>query len=192
MIPQTGRVVLLNGPPSCGKTTLARALQAVLDPPSFHRSLDDFRAGYRDADWRTDDGTLFERVMIGYLGALRAMAKAGNDLIAEAVVTPARLSVYLESFEDVPVVFVAVRCPLEVARAREAQRADRLRGPIDLPADAYEAVYSHSAFDIEIDTSIGTPTAIALHLAELLAVTTPTAFDRLREQSGPPVGQEGI
>jgi chloramphenicol 3-O phosphotransferase len=182
VIQKTGRVVLLNGPPSCGKTTLARELQLVLDAPTFHRSLDDFRAGYRDADWRADDGTLFERVMLGYLGALRAMALAGNDLIAEAVVTPARLDVYLESFDGLAVVFVAVRCPVEVARAREARRTDRLGGPIELPADMYDAVYAHGAFDVEVDTSIGTPTAIARQLAELLAATTPTAFDRLRSR----------
>jgi chloramphenicol 3-O phosphotransferase len=179
-MPPTGRVVLLNGPPSCGKTTLARALQTELVEAVFHRSLDDFRAGYREADWLTDDGSLFERVMVGYLGALKAMANAGNDVVAEAVVTPSRLNLYLESFAGVSVVFVAVRCPIDVARAREAQRTDRVRGPIDLPADAYEAVYSHGAYDIEVDTSTGSTAAIARELAAQLQVTTPTAFDRLR------------
>jgi chloramphenicol 3-O phosphotransferase len=176
----TARIVLLNGPPSCGKTTLARALQSALAEPVFHRSLDDFRAGYREADWLTDDGTLFERVMVGYLGALGAMAPAGNDVLAEAVITPARLNLYLRSFVDVPVVFVAVRCPVAVARAREAQRTDRVRAPMELPTDAYAAVYSHAAFDIEVDTSAGNVDAIARDLATQLRTVTPTAFDRLR------------
>jgi chloramphenicol 3-O phosphotransferase len=166
--PAVGRVVLLNGPPSCGKTTLARALLPQLDDPWFHRSLDDFRAGYLDRYWLADDGTLFERVVHGYVGALRAMAVAGNNVIAEAVITPARAELYATTFRDLPVVVVAVRCPLELARERERARDDRVRGPIALPADAFEDVYRSVAHDVEIDTSVGAPDVLARVLAARL------------------------
>ena len=148
--------MLLNGAPSCGKTTLARSLVTSIDRPWFHRSLDDFRAGYADKFWRSDNGRLFERVMHGYLGSLRAMAEAGNDVIAEAVITPDRRGAYAEAFADLPVSIVAVRCPLAIAQQRERARTDRLRGPIELPPDLFEAVYDIE-HDYEIDTSIGTP-----------------------------------
>jgi len=119
-------------------------------------------------------------VMLGYLGALRALALAGSYVIAEAVVTPDRLDLYLDTFEEVSVVFVAVRCPLEVAVARESGRTDRLTGPVDLPADAFNAVHSHGVYDIEVDTSAHSADEIASALATTLADTVPSAFDQLR------------
>ena len=162
-----GRIVLLNGAPSCGKTTLARSLVALLDRPWFHRSLDDFRAGYAEEFWRSDDGRLFERVMNGYLGALRAMALADNDLIAEAVITPDRRRIYAEAFADIPLTVVAVRCPLAIAQRREHERVDRPGGPIELPPDLFEAVYDIE-HDYEVDTSTGTPDALATVLSREL------------------------
>jgi chloramphenicol 3-O phosphotransferase len=43
MVP--GRIVLLNGSSSAGKTTLARTLQVLRDEPWFHLALDQFRDG---------------------------------------------------------------------------------------------------------------------------------------------------
>ena len=70
--------------------------------------------------------------MEGYLRALRALTEAGNDLVAEAVLTPSRRDIYLRTFDGISVTFVGVRCSLAVAQAREQARTDRLRGPVDL------------------------------------------------------------
>jgi chloramphenicol 3-O-phosphotransferase len=83
-----GRVLLLNTPPSCGKTSLACALRDILDEPWLHLSLDDLSRGCKSEFWLTDDGSLFERVLVAYLGALRSLALAGNDVSSEAVMTP--------------------------------------------------------------------------------------------------------
>ena len=176
---RTGRVVLLNGPPSCGKTTLAQALVRTSNEPWFHRSLDDFRAGYPDRFWRSDDGSLFDRVMLGYLGALRAMALVGNDVIAEAVITPDRRARYSAVFHGLPVILVAVRCPIDVAVQRERNRADRIRGPLELPADAFAAVHAGVEHDLDIDTSLDTPETLAAQLERRLRTIAPDAFERL-------------
>jgi len=177
------RVVLLNGPPSCGKTTVARALQRTLAEPWFHRSLDDFRAGYLDEHWRSDDGTLFDRVVAGYLPSLRALALAGNSLIAEAVITPTRVGIYVETFRDLDVTLIGIRCPLEVAVERERARTDRLNGPIELPADAFAAVHAGMGYDLDIDTSTSTAEVIADAIVSYIHEATPTAFARLVERS---------
>ena len=179
-----GRVVLLNGPPSCGKTTLARAMLPLFGAPWFHRSLDDFRAGYLEQFWREDDGRLFERVVVGYLGALRAMALAGNDVIAEAVITRDRTPLYADAFTGIPLVLVGVRCELMTAIGRENVRDDRLRGPLVLPADAFAAVHAGLDYDVDVDTTTATPDVLAASVVERLRDLTPRDGSRLGDRIG--------
>lgn len=181
-----GRVVLLNGPPSSGKTALARALQEELGEPWFHRSLDDFRAGYCDERWRSDDGTLFNRLMAGYLAALRALALEGNHILAEAIITPRRRGAYVQAFQGLDVVLIGVRCPYDVAVEREQRRDDRRHGPIDLPRSAFSAVHTGIAYDLEVDTATGTAQSLAVTLAPRLQGPRCTAFALLAENPPAP------
>lgn len=181
-----GRIILLNGPPSFGKTTLARALQERLAVPYFHCSLDHFRLGYLDRHWLADDGTLFRRVLEGYLLSLQTMTSLGHNLIAETVITPDRLERYLALFADGPVLFVGVRCPLAEAQRREQARRDRLKGPVELAVPDFDLVHAHGPYDLDIDTSRTTPTEAARRIEEVLAAPpAPTAFERLRRHEAP-------
>lgn len=179
--PAPGCIVFLNGPPSVGKSTVARAVQELLDKPFFHLSLDDFSQGYPERCWRADDGTLFRSMLRGYLLCLRALVSAGHNVIAESVVTPDRLDTYLTLFAELPVLFVGIRCPLNLARRREQVRADRRGGPVELNAQKFESVHEHGEYDLEIDTSVSTPAVAARLIQALLcAPPSPAAFDRLR------------
>ncbi|GAB3769489.1 phosphotransferase-like protein [Microlunatus parietis] len=51
------RIVFLNGTPSVGKSSTARALQQRLAEPHFYLGLDEFRRGYLDRHWLADHGT---------------------------------------------------------------------------------------------------------------------------------------
>lgn len=164
MADQVGRVLLLNGAPSSGKTTIARALWEMLEPPHWYRSLDDFRKGYLERHWDAARGPwsgpegrpFFRRLVAGYLGSLRAMALAGHNVISESVILPSNLQLYLSTFEGIHVFLVGVRCRLEVAEQRERARAatERFRGePIDLRVPEFDLVHSHGAYDLEVDTS---------------------------------------
>src|SRR3981081_2424250 len=104
----TGLVMLLNGSPSAGKTTLAQAVQKAAARPLFHRSLDDFLAGYLLRFRKADDGTLFNRVLTGYVRSLAQLAVAGNDVVAEAVMIPEWVPLYVDAFRGLPVLLVGV------------------------------------------------------------------------------------
>jgi chloramphenicol 3-O phosphotransferase len=172
--------MLLNGSPSAGKTTLAKAVQEAAPMPLFHRSLDDFLAGYPLRFREQDDGTLFNRVMNGYIGSLAQLASAGNDIVAEAVIIPERLTLYVDGFSGVPVLIVGVKCTLQVAQERERARTDRVHH-LDLDVPWFETVH-HVPYDLEVDTTDGsTLQDSATKLVALFADPPATrAFDTLR------------
>lgn len=158
---QSSRIVFLNGSPSAGKTTLARALHAALPEPVFYQSLDDFRGSIRDPFWaRGAIADLFDRVLTAYLACLREIAGQGFPVIAESIITPAELPRYVELFGEFEVVLIGVRCPLPIVRERELLRTDRLNGPHELDLTEFDQVQRH-AYELEIDTS-AEPTAASV------------------------------
>jgi chloramphenicol 3-O phosphotransferase len=160
-----GRIVLFNGPPSTGKTSLVRSLQRAIAEPWFHMSLDVFRSGFSEQCWVNDDGRLFSRVMAAYLASLRQIALTRIDVLAESVITPTRRTLYATAFGETPIVLVGVHCPLEVAIQRESDRTDRQRGPIELAAADFDAVHSELIYDFEVDTSRKSPEDLATEIA---------------------------
>jgi chloramphenicol 3-O phosphotransferase len=171
-----GRVVLFNGAPSSGKSSLVKAVTEGLSTPSFHLSLDDFRAGIAERWWTTDEGQLFEQFVAGYLGSLRQMSLSGIDVMAEAVVTPARRRLYEKTFGDVPLLLIAVRCPLNVARRRERSRTDRRGGPITLSARYYADVYTGLSYDLEVASETAQPDELAAVVRAKIQHLVPTSF----------------
>lgn len=176
-----GRVILLNGTPSSGKTTIARALWDRLDPPHWYRSLDDFRQGYQPRHWSEDPRRLFDRVFQGFVRSIAQMAWAGHSVITEAVILPTNADAYLEALDGLAVALIGVRCPLEVAQERERRRTDRAGGPIDLAVPDFDAVHRDVRYDVDVDTSV-TPVAEAVdRISARLASPDPlTAFAVLR------------
>ena len=104
------------------------------------------------------------------------MALAGNDVLAEAVITPKRQHLYTSTFDEIPIILIGVKCPLEIAMQRERARTDRRHGPIDLPADDYEAVHVGLSYDFEVDTSVDTPEELTGHIISHLEELVPSDF----------------
>jgi chloramphenicol 3-O phosphotransferase len=155
------RIVFLNGAPSTGKTTLARALHAALPGPVFYQSLDDFRSGIRPEFWLHGRVPgLFERVVDTYVAYLREVAEHGLDVVAESLIVPADLPRYGELFGDFEMVMIGVTCPLAEIRRREAQRTDRYNGFLEPDVPTYEALARHD-YELLIDTS-SEPTSASL------------------------------
>jgi chloramphenicol 3-O phosphotransferase len=159
-----GRVILLNGAPSCGKTTIARALWNAMDEPYWYHSLDEFRKGYTERHWDRTRGPwsagnreLFNMLVEGFLGSVRAMALSGHNVITEAVVLPMNIDLYREALDGLDVLVVGVRCPIDIAEERERARApaDRHLGvPIPLRVPEFDLVHANGRYDVEFDTSV--------------------------------------
>lgn len=202
-----GRIILLNGSSSAGKTTLARAIQVARSEPWFHLALDQFRDGmppaYRglnsppgtpgarglnvvpvehDDKWVTAIrfGDVGKRMLQGMHRAIAAFAAAGNDVIIDDLFLETdTLDDYLDALEGFSVLFVAVRAPIDVVQQREASRPGRFPGTA---LSHFEAVHAHEVYDLEVDTRQSSPEVCAAEVsARLDAEAQPSAFDQLRE-----------
>ncbi|MBS0585451.1 MAG: hypothetical protein JSR76_04010 [Verrucomicrobia bacterium] len=106
--------------------------------------------------------------------AFKAMVDNGISLIIdELLFSEEDFQDYLELFQDVDVVFVAVKPSQKVAEEREKMRGDRSLG---LARGLYEVVYKDRIFDLEIDTGKIDPKEAAEAILAFTASEKPTAF----------------
>jgi chloramphenicol 3-O phosphotransferase len=204
----TGKIILLNGSSSAGKTTLAITLQQLLPEPWHHIALDQFRDGmagrYRGLNsppgtpgarglnvvpvphgnervTEVQFGDLGKQVLRGMRRAIAAFAREGNNVIIDDLMfEPEFLFDYIDVLAGLEVLFVGVRCSLDVVNAREAKRPGRFPGTA---TSHFHRVHTACVYDIEVDTSSATPRECAAEIVARLSTThRPQAFDKLRER----------
>jgi chloramphenicol 3-O phosphotransferase len=209
---ESGNIVFLNGTSSAGKTSISKALQNAMPTPILRTGLDHFCAGLPDSlfvcvDEAVDekhpaevdgwlevyrDGTLVELPKIGPVGkrllagmyqATAAVALAGNDLIMDDMIyDPEVLRSAVIALKDLPVLFVGVHVPVDIARQRERDRGDRGLGGA---AIFLEHVHAHGTYDLELDTSMLSPEECAARIKSALESGYPrTAMRKLAETLG--------
>src|SRR5882757_8544933 len=130
----SGKIIFINGASSSGKSTLSAALQAKLEEPFWHFSIDHLREArvlpmqrIRSGDflWPALRPAFFE----GFHRCLPALAGAGNNLIVEHIVeTEVWMQRLVQILEQFDVFFVGVHCPLPELERRETARGDRRIG----------------------------------------------------------------
>ena len=172
----TGSVIVLNGPSSSGKTTLAVELQrqfAAAGECWFVYAMDDYFAKV-PFDWVTagkhvgphaDEGVVLEvvdgvfqmrlgpigrRVLAAWRGAVGSAARAGLNVIADDVVlTEEEWQGWQVELDGVDAHWVRVQIALDVLEAREQARGDRMPGQAQ---SQYEDAYRYPTYDAEVDT----------------------------------------
>jgi chloramphenicol 3-O phosphotransferase len=168
--PLPGRVILLHGASSAGKSTLARAVQAALNEPFLHISSDHLVPGLpkrREPDgpfqwWGHQRTRFFE----GFHRCLPALADAGNDLIVDHVMEFAAWRQSLATLLARHDVFlVGVHCALDELDRRERVRGDRTPGEgrahvVD------DHIHSFGPCDLDLDTTGREPAALAQTLLQ--------------------------
>ena len=201
-----GTIIFLNGTSSSGKTTLARALQDLLPAPYLHIALDQFRDGmparfrglnspsgtpgamglnvvpvvdeqhsYTDIQF----GCMGKQMLEGMRRAVACMAQQGNNVIIDDIILVDEfLQDYLTALDSFKVIFVGVRCPIEVINERERQRPGRFPGTA---VGHFHSAHAHGIYDIEVDTSIMSPDSCAQTIARFITEgKEPQAFTQLR------------
>ena len=149
-------IIFLHGASSSGKTTLARKLQAVLDRPFWHISIDHLRDSgvlpmrrFDSGEFRWADarGSVFH----GFHASLQAYVDAGNNLILEHILdTPGWLEDLRMRFKGHDVLFIGIHCPLDVLEQREIERGDRPRG---MAKADFEAIHNGLCYDLTVNAT---------------------------------------
>ena len=186
-LPPRPTVIVLNGPGSVGKSSVARALQTIAARPFLHVALDRFLAMVPPALFGRPEGLVFEpveeegrpclavrtgpvvaRALAGMRHAVAAMAGQGNDLIVdEVMIWEAKDQAYRALLPGCAVRCVGLFAPLEVLEARERARGDR---EIGLARWQHRRVHEGVTYDLTIDTSRATPEDCARAIRDAFAL----------------------
>lgn len=182
-------VIFLHGASSSGKSTIARALQARIEAPFWHISIDHLRDGgvlpterFRNGDfaWADARRAFFD----GFHASLAAYADAGNNLILEHILdTEGWLERLRELLQRHDVLFVAVHCPLDVLVEREKRRGDR---PVGSAKRDFETVHANKFYDLELDTGDGVEANVDRILAAWRSAERSSSFHprEIRTEAG--------
>jgi chloramphenicol 3-O phosphotransferase len=174
----TGRIVILNGAPRSGKSTLAWAIQTAVPGQWINWGVDAFNAalppsllpgiGLRPGGERPDLEPVVVRLYAAYFTALAALAKQGFDVVADLglhadyAVSFDPVATLRETLAGLPVLFVGIDCAVETVMARrnaDPQNGFYAAGP-GIPASVarwQQAVHRGHDYDLRLDMGVLTP-----------------------------------
>ena len=150
------QVILLNGPSSSGKSTLAGTLQQLIAAETHEKyevvSIDDFMKISKSE-------TIYEDDVFEISGDMCAKAlellEAGRGIIIDHVITSERIYEQLKEFlSSYPLRTVRITCPLDILKSRELARGDRCVGSAEASA---EYLFPKTGYDLVVDTAAKSP-----------------------------------
>ena len=203
----TGRIVILNGAPRSGKSSIAAAMQQSLPgrwinlgvdtqnrmlPPSLLPGI-----GLRPGGERPDLEPSVVALFSALYDSIAAHADQGFDVVADlghhdVYSTPLGiLPACARRMTGYGVLFVGVHCPIEVIMAR--RNADPQGGfyvggdTVPAPVLHWQAaVHAHADYDITVDTGTSSLEDCVQAIAAALAhPARPSAFERLARSPSP-------
>lgn len=198
---RAGRIVVLNGAPRSGKSSIARAMQDGSTGTWMNIGVDAAMAlapkaiqpgiGLRPGGERPDLEPLLLPLYLALYDSIAAHARQGFDVVADL----GHHDVYSRPLGLLPAcarrlaglnaLLVGIRCPVAVNLAR--RQADPQRGFYSLDPDIIArweaAVHRPGLYDLELDTSELTPAESAAKIGLLIAAPPSSrAFERLAAQ----------
>ena len=161
------QAILLNGPSSSGKSTLAKVLRDLIREKTSENyqvvSIDDFM----DTDPME---TIYEDDVYAVSGDLCRSAleilRTGSGVIIDHVITSERIFTQLEEMlHAYPLRLVRITCAPEILREREQARGDRCSGSAEASA---EYLYPKDGYDLTVDSGRMAPEGCASQIFESL------------------------
>lgn len=173
-----GRVVILNGAPRSGKSSLARAIQTTVPGRWINWGVDAFNAtlppsllpgiGLRPGGERPDLEADVARLYCAYFAMVSAFSRQDFDVVADLglhsdYATPFDpLLTMAEDLARLPVFMVGVHCSIDTIMARrnaDPQGGLYAAGPgVPAPVARWqEAVHAGKAYDLELDMGVLSP-----------------------------------
>lgn len=179
---KAGKLIFLHGASSSGKSTIARRLQATIDQPFWHISIDHLRDSgvlpmerIRNGEFPWKD--LRDAFFSGYHRSLPVYAAAGNNLIVEHIIDTRKwLALLIDQLSPFDVFFVGIHCPLEELERRERARNDR---PIGDARRDFATVHKHMQYDFEIDSTRPIAETVTALLNAWKQRQQPSAFEQM-------------
>jgi chloramphenicol 3-O phosphotransferase len=195
-----GRIVILNGPPRAGKSSIAAAIQDRFGGVWMNLGVDGFKRmtparfqpgiGLRPGGERPDLEPLVVTLYRAMYESIAVHSRLGLNVVADAVFHDAYsqprhvLGACARLLRGLPVLFVGVRCPVEVALERRRATWGGVGynegGSVPEPVRLWhEAVHTPDSYDLEVDTSVLSPEECADLIGRRLADDPPpSAFHR--------------
>lgn len=201
------KIIILNGAPRAGKSSLVRAIQADFAGVWLNFGIDTYMQaiprhlqpgpGLRPGGERPDLEPPVARFYAGLYETIAVHARLGFNVVADlghhdAYSKPLHiLPECARRLEKFDVVFVGVRCEIDTIMARrnagEVGREGQYltgtpEGEIPKPVLAWQReVHRPGIYDLEVDTSKASPEACAKMIEAIMTagIKRPTAFERL-------------
>ena len=209
-VARPGQVVILNGAPRAGKSSIVAEIQETFDGVWMNLGVDVFMQGVIPRQYLPaiglrpgGEGSELEPLIVVLYAALYESIAAHSRLGLNVVVDVGHHDAYSKlryiladcarRLAGLPVLFVGVRCPIEVImQRRNAGQSGRegmyARGtaedPVPLPVRRWQReVHRPGIYDLEVDTSQLSPAECAAAIGERLREgRMPSAFARLASE----------
>ena len=145
------QIILLNGPSSSGKSTLAKALRKLIEEKRNQQyaivSIDDFLKMTTEETIYEDD--VFE-ISCVLCEKVQQLLETAPGVIIDHVITSRRIFEQLKQMLGTYALhLIQVTCPLEVLREREKARKNRCLGSADA---SYEYLFPKDGYELTVDT----------------------------------------
>lgn len=160
-----GKIILLNGASSSGKTTISHALRDVLSEPYHIVQLDAFLEMLPNQSRPVTEDLAFQASII-LNTTVKFLSDMGHNIIIDHVITSKQIfEAFAKIFKNYPVFMVKITCPIHEMLRREKARGDRVIGTSE---SSVPYIYPDEIYDIIIDTYVNSPEECAMNIADLL------------------------